>query len=120
MSDLEISLLVAMAVFGSAMSAMLLYPKLPPHHRTNETRDIVRLGIGMISVLTSLVLGLPIASAKGTFDTTDHDMRAYAADFILLDQALRDYGPQADGVRKMLLTYVDGAVHELWPDKTDV
>jgi len=120
MNDLEISLLVALAVFASAMTTMLLYPKLPTHHRTNETRDVVRLGMGMISVLTSLVLGLLIASAKGTFDTTDHDMRAYAADFILLNQTLRDYGPQADGVRKMLLTYVEGAVHELWPDKTDV
>jgi hypothetical protein len=117
MSDFEISLLVSAAVFVSAMSAMILYPKLPTHHRTNETRDIVRLGIGMISVLTSLVLGLLIASAKGTFDTTDQDMRAYAADFILLDQTLRDYGPEADGVRKMLLTYIDDAVHKLWPDK---
>jgi hypothetical protein len=115
MSDFEISLLVSAAVFVSAMSTMLLYPKLPTHHRTNETRDVVRLGIGMISVLTSLVLGLLIASAKGTFDTTDHDMRTYAADFILLDQTLRDYGPEADGVRKMLLTYIDGAVHKLWP-----
>lgn len=120
MSDLEISLLVAVAVFVSAMTTMLLYPKLPTHHRTNETRDVVRLGMGMISVLTSLVLGLLIASAKGTFDTTDHDMRAYAADFIVLDQTLRDYGPEAEGVRKMLHTYVDGAVHELWPANVDV
>ena len=76
-----------------------------------------RLGIGIVSLLTSLVLGLLIASAKSTFDTTDSQMRAYAADFIVLDQVLRNYGPEADGVRNVLRVYVDRAIRSIWPEE---
>ena len=59
----------------------------------------------MISVLASLVLGLLIASIKNSFDTTDGQMRTFAANLILLDQTLRDYGaghgPGADAAARL-------------------
>src|SRR5580704_2465158 len=88
MSATVTSLLVAGGVFLAGYCALVFFPKLPTHRRTNETRDVVRLGIGIVSLLTSLVLGLLIASAKSTFDTNDSQMRSYAADFIVLDQTL--------------------------------
>jgi hypothetical protein len=42
---------------------------LPERHLTKETQDVVKLGIGMLSVLASLVLGLLIATAKTTYDS---------------------------------------------------
>ena len=118
MSATATSLLVAAGVFASGYCALVFFPKLPDHHRTNETRDVVRLSIGMVSLLTSLVLGLLVASAKNTFDTTDHDMRAYAADFIVLDQTMRRYGPEAADTRKMLSEYLDRAIRSIWPEET--
>lgn len=112
------SLLVAVGVFGSGYCALVFSPKLPDHHRTNETRDVVRLGIGIVSLLTSLVLGLLVASAKTTFDTTDHEMRSYAADFIVLDQTLRRYGADADDTRKLLPVYLDRAIRSIWSGET--
>ena len=44
----------------------------------------MRLGIGMISVLSSLVLGLLIATAKNSYDTTASAVRTYAAELALL------------------------------------
>jgi hypothetical protein len=118
MSATVTSLVVASGVFLAGFCALVFFPKLPTHHRTNETRDVVRLGIGIVSLLTSLVLGLLIASAKSTFDTTDGQMRAYAADFIVLDQVLRNYGPEADGVRSVLRVYVDRVIRSIWPGET--
>jgi hypothetical protein len=117
MSATVTSLVVACGVFLAGYCALVFFPKLPTHHRTNETRDVVRLGIGIVSLLTSLVLGLLIASAKSTFDATDSQMRAYAADFIVLDQVLRNYGPEADGVRNVLRVYVDRAIRSIWPEE---
>ena len=71
------------------MGSLLLYPLLPAHHLTGETRDAVRVGIGMVSILTTLELGLLLASAKGTLGRTDQQVRSYAADLILLVQTLR-------------------------------
>jgi hypothetical protein len=117
MSATVTSLVVAGSVFLAGYCALVFFPKLPTHHRTNETRDVVRLGIGIVSLLTSLVLGLLIASAKSTFDTNDSQMRSYAADFIVLDQTLRNYGPEADPVRNVLRIYIDRTIRSIWPDE---
>jgi hypothetical protein len=107
--------MVFLIVFAGAIGGLNLYRLLPDTHLTTETRDAVRLGIGMVSVLASLVLGLLTASAKGTFDHTDAAMRAYAADIILLDQTLRAYGPETKPVRNVLLDYTDRSVQGTWP-----
>jgi hypothetical protein len=75
----------------------------------------VRLGIGMLSVLTSLVLGLLTASAKNAWDATDHAVRGYAADLILLDETLRDYGNAASVPRATLLDYTRHMTADIWP-----
>lgn len=45
--------------------------------------------------MASLVLGLLIATAKTTYDRTEHDIRTYAAELILLNETPRDYGNDA-------------------------
>ena len=57
MSATVTSLLVAGGVSPCGLSRPVFFPKLPTHHRTNETRDVVRLGIGIVSLLTSLSWG---------------------------------------------------------------
>ena len=64
MSVIAISLLVAACIFSGGMAGLYFHRFLPPNHQTKETQDVVRLGIGMLSVLASLVLGLLIATAK--------------------------------------------------------
>ena len=95
MYALAISLLVTGSVFGAGLVGVLLHRRLPESHLSRETQDVVKLGIGMLSVLASLVLGLLIATAKGSSDTTDRDVRSYAADIIVLAETLRDYGADA-------------------------
>ena len=116
MDSTVVGLLTFLAIFAGGMIGLQMYRLLPDQHLLPETRDIVRLAIGMISVLASLVLGLLTASAKSTFDSTDQKMRSYAADIILIDAELREYGPATDPIRKMLLDYTDRAVRTTWPD----
>ena len=116
MDDTVTGLIVFACVFTGGLAGLLLSPLLPHHHRSDATRDVVRLGIGMISILASLVLGLLTASAKGRFDNTDQQLRSYAADMIQIDQLLRDYGSEATPIRALLLRYTDDTIRTTWPD----
>src|SRR5215471_15117732 len=95
MSSIIISILVVVCIFAGGLIGLSLNRVLRPSHLTKETQEVVRLGIGMISVLSSLVLGLLIATAKNSYDTTASAVRTYAAELALLNETLRDYGGDA-------------------------
>ncbi len=116
MGDAAVGLVVALCVFLGAMAGMQFSRFLPPRHRTKDTRDAIRLAIGMISILAALVLGLLTASAKRTFDDAEHNIAAYATDIVLLDRMLAHFGPPAAPIRKTLLQYTAGSVHRTWPE----
>jgi hypothetical protein len=54
--------LVGMIVFactlGGALIGNWLRTTLPEHHLNDESRDTVKLGIGLIATMTALVLGV--------------------------------------------------------------
>lgn len=114
MHSTQIALLVAACVFGGGIFGLSLNRVLPEDHLTKETQDVIKLGTNMLTVLTSLVLGLLIATANTSSGTIDRDVRAYAADLILLDSALVDYGADADGARHLLRQYTEQTVRDVW------
>ena len=111
-----ISLLVTACVFVGGLTGVLLHPRLPQSHLTRETQDVVKLGTGMLAVLASLVLGLLIATAKSSSDTTDRDIRSYAGDIIVLAETLRDYGADAATPADRLLRFTSQTLHDIWPE----
>ena len=80
-----------------ALSALYLHQRLSDHQLTKETQDAVKVGVGMIVILTALLLGLLIASVKGTFDTAGRDLKHFSTQIVLLDRTLRAYGSQGLG-----------------------
>jgi len=115
MNTITVSLLVAACIFGGGLMGLYLHRIQPPHHLTKETQDVIRLGTGMLSVLASLVLGLLIATAKSSYDTTDRAIRSYAAELALLNETLRDFGGDASVPRDLLRSYTDKLLQEGWP-----
>src|SRR3989344_5897014 len=105
---------IAAAIFVCLFSAALVIihvcPKLPAHHRDEETNTVVRLLANLFVVMTSLVFGLLINSAKNTFEGIDADVHVFATKMIILDRTLRTYGPSADEARKRLGEYVKQAI----------
>jgi hypothetical protein len=109
MSDLLISLAFFVCLAASALLTLYAYPKLTERHRDDRTRDVVRQCAGIFVVMTSLVLGLMVNSAKNTFESVDKNVHAYATELILLDRTLRQYGPETAAARGRLLAYVKQA-----------
>lgn len=105
MSEVTVGFLVFLCLAGAALGSLLLYPRLPGRYRDAETIATIRLAASLFTLMVSLVLGLTVNSARSTFESVDHDEHVMSTEIILLDRALRRYGPEAQTVRKQLVDY---------------
>jgi len=105
MDEGALFLVVLACLLAASLGSLAISRRLPPHHGDDETLNVVRLIANIFVVMTSLVLGLLINSAKNTLDTVDRNVHAFAADLIMLDRLLQHYGPEAAGARQRLLVY---------------
>jgi hypothetical protein len=105
---------VAVAVFacllGASLVAMFISPVLPVRHRDDDTANVVRLIANIFVVMTSLVFGLMINSAKNTYAGIDTNVHAFATNLIILDRTLRNYGLGGVDARARLVGYVEEAI----------
>jgi hypothetical protein len=115
MSPIAISLIAFASIFVGTLLGMFLRTLLPDHHLSADSRDVMKLGIGMIATMAALVLGLLIASAKGTFDTVNSGLRQTASKIILLDRTMARYGPETREARDILRRYVTIVIEQFWP-----
>jgi hypothetical protein len=115
MSALVIAVIVFACMFGGGVAGLMLKRRLPDHHLSPETRDVVRLAAALIATLAALVLGLLIASANSSFNARDQEIKQAGADLILLDRALRYYGPETTEIRTLLRQGVARAIELHWP-----
>ena len=102
MSPIAISVIVLACVFGGALLGALLRVMLPEHHLSAESKDVVKLAMGLIATMSALVLGLLIASAKSSFDAQSSELKQVATSILLLDRAMAHYGPEAKDARDLL------------------
>jgi hypothetical protein len=114
-SPLAISLVAFACIFGGALLGMVVRVFLPEHHLSEDSKDVVKLGTGMIATLAALVLGLMIASAKGTFDTINSELRQTGSKIILLDRTMAQYGPETGESRILLRRVVASVIESTWP-----
>ena len=71
---------------------------------------------GLIGTIAALVLGLLIASAKGSHDTQSAQVKQMTANAFLLDHLLSQYGAEARASREVLRLVVVGLVDRVWHD----
>jgi hypothetical protein len=88
---------------------------LPEDHLSADSKDAVKLAMGLVATMTALLLGLLISSAKGTYDTVRTEVMQMAAKVAFLDRVLALYGPEAAGPRGELRDSVTDAVRRMWP-----
>jgi hypothetical protein len=114
MSSITVSLIVFACVFGGALLGILLHAVLPPHHLSAESKDIVKLGMGLVGTMAALVLGLLVASAKGSYDAQSAELTRMSANIALLDRVLANYGPETKEARALLRGAVLRALDQIW------
>jgi hypothetical protein len=118
MSSMTITCIVFACIFGGTLLGMLLRGLLPEQHLSGESKDVIKLGMGLIGTMTALVLGLLIASAKSSFDTQRNGMAQLSANIILMDRALAHYGTETKETREMLRASVADMLQHTWPQES--
>jgi Protein of unknown function (DUF4239) len=111
--------LIATVLFASLVAAALLgrrvHRYLPEDHLSADSRDSVKLAMGLVATMTALVLGLLVSSAKDGYDTKRSEVIQMAAKITFLDRVLALYGPEAAEARADLRAAVADAVQRIWP-----
>jgi hypothetical protein len=110
-------LIIFVLLLSASGVGMYVHGRLGERHRTSETVDHVRLVVSILVTFTALVLSLLLSEVKGTFDTFDSRLRAFAGDLSNLDIHLREYGPDAEPIRATLRKYVAAALADSWRDE---
>jgi hypothetical protein len=116
MNAIATSLIVFACIFGGVLFGMFLRATLPAHHFDDDTKDVIKLGMGLIATMTALILGLLIASAKGSYDTQKAEVTELSAKAIFLDRILARYGPETKELRNLLRATMEREVDRVWPN----
>jgi hypothetical protein len=118
MSSLAMSAIVFGCIFGGTLLGMALRARLPDHHLSGESKDVVKLGMGLIGTMSALVLGLLVASAKSSFDAQRNGLAQLAGNVVFLDRVLARYGPETKEARQMLRDSVADMLEQTWPQSS--
>ena len=104
--------LVGVALLGGRLGRLL-----PEEQLSAESKDAVKLAMGLIATMTAVLLGLLITSAKGTYDTAEGEVMQMAAKVALLDRVLALYGPETGDARHALRDAIADGIRRTWPAK---
>jgi hypothetical protein len=115
MNHILIGMIVFTCTFGGALFGMWLRKVIPEHHLDAESRDTVKVGIGLIATMTALVLGLITASAKSSFDGMEAAVKTTAVEVLALDRVLARYGSETGEIRKGLQDGLAARIDTIWP-----
>jgi hypothetical protein len=116
MNPLTVGLIVFVCVFGGALLGIFLHSSLPEHHLGADSKDIVKLGMGLVATMAALVLGLLVASAKGSYDTQSAELTKMSANIALLDRVLAGYGAEAKEARELLRGAAARVLDQMWSE----
>lgn len=110
---------IASALFvvlvGVTLVGVHLRRRLPTEHISEDSRDTIKLALGLVATMTAILLGLLVSSAKSSFDTTRSEVMQMAAKVALLDRVLLLYGPQTADARHALRESIEEGVRRTWP-----
>ena len=114
------SAIATACLLAAVWLGMRLRRFLPEHHLSPDSRDTVKLAMGLVATMSALLLGLLVNSTKTSYDTTRTQVMLKASKFALLDRVLAIYGPQAAEVRGQLHALVEESTRLMWPDDADI
>src|SRR5882672_7022319 len=117
MSSITVSVIVFACVFGGAVCGLLLSRALPEHHLNANSKDVVRMGMGPVSTMAALVLGLLVSSAKSFYDAQSSELTQMSARVVLLDRLFAHYGTETKEVRDLLRGTFAESIDRIWPQE---
>jgi hypothetical protein len=116
MNSTIIPAIVFACLFGAGLLGVRVRAMLPENHLNPDTKDAVKVGMGLVATMAALVLGLLVASTKGAYDAQKGEVTQMAAKIVFLDRVLANYGPETAETCDLLRRSVGSAINRMWPD----
>ena len=120
MRSITIALIAFACIFGGTLLGMFFRGLLPEHHLSHDSKDVMKLGIGMVATMAALALGLLVGSAKGSLDTLHKGLMQTGSKIIMLDRTMALYGPETKESRAILRGDVTDVIKRIWPEKKNI
>jgi hypothetical protein len=109
---------IGLLAFGLALAGIMLgsavQRTMPESQLSSDSKEVVKLSLGILATLAALVLGLLIASAKTTYAAREGEINQITAYVILLDNLLAKYGEGAQAARASLREAISPMVSQIW------
>ena len=113
------SLVIFACVVGAVLLGTALSRRLPQDHLSADTKETVKLAMGLLATMSALLLGLLVASAKGSYDNARSQVIQMAAKVVFLDRVLTGYGPESAEVRARLHDVIKETAQRMRPIRTN-
>ena len=117
MDSLVLSAVSFLCLGTGAVIGFLSRGRLPEHHLSRESSDVIKLATGLLATLVALVLSLLISSANSFYNTVDGEYGEALAGVRQLDDRLKSYGTEAAPARQMLRSLVVQSFRQRWPSE---
>jgi len=115
-TPLGISSIAFACVVGATLVGLFLHDILPKDHLSDDSKDTVKLGMGMVATLAALILGLLIGFATNSFNNMRSEIQQTAANIILLDRAMANYGAETKEIRDLLRLATRARIESIWSE----
>ena len=115
MNSIAVSFIVFACVFGAALLGMLLRAMLPEEHLSGDSKDVVRLSVGLVATMSAILLGLLVSAALASYEAQRKELIQTSAEIVLLDRVLAHYGPETGDAREVLRGAVVIILERMWP-----
>ncbi len=102
---------------AGACIGMALRHRLPEHHLSRDSVDVIKLAMGLMATLVALTLGLLIQSAARYRATVETEYRLSLASIVHLDEYLQAYGPGAAQIRERVHHVAARGFQGHWPNE---
>lgn len=112
---MTIPLIAFACMFVGALLGASLRRRMPEDHLASDSKDVVKLGAGLIATMAALALGLLVSSSKSRFDSMNEGLTEASANIVNLDRILAHYGPDADVARDHLRDSLASDIKRIWP-----
>jgi hypothetical protein len=94
---------------------MHIRSRLPAHHLEGDSKDVVKLVMGLVATLTALVLGLLISSSHSAYTAQEAELQQLSVHIYQLDRILAHFGADAVQERELLRRIVAADIARIWP-----
>ena len=120
MNEFSMSLIVFGCLLGAVLLGRVLRRIVPEDHLSEESKEVVKLAMGLVATMSALILGLLVSSAKNGYETKRTEVIQMAAKVAFLDRLLAAFGPEAAEARAGIRATFKAGIEGLWSGEANL